>query len=116
VTIHMHEEDEGSVLVVHISDKLTNADFEILAPEFERLVHQRGKVRVLYELTDFHGWDAEGLWDEIKFDFKNFADIERIAIIGMRNGSTVSRSFGSRSPWPGSNTSIVSTHPKPGSG
>jgi hypothetical protein len=78
----MHEEDRGNLLVVQVSDKLTNSDFEKLAPEFQRLVQQRGKVRVLYELNDFHGWDAKALWDEIKFDFKNFADVERIAVVG----------------------------------
>jgi hypothetical protein len=78
----MQEEDEGNFLVVEVCDKLTNSDFESLAPEFQRLVQHRGKVRVLYELNHFHGWDAQALWDEIKFNFRNFADVERIAIVG----------------------------------
>jgi len=65
----MQEEDEGNFLVVEVGDKLTNADFESLAPEFQRLVQHRGRVRVLYEFNDFHGWDAQAHWDQIKFDF-----------------------------------------------
>jgi len=84
MTIQMHQEDDGDALVVQVSDTLTNADFKSLGSEFQRLVQQRGRVRVLYELNDFHGLDGPALWDEIRFDFKNFADVERIAIVGDR--------------------------------
>jgi hypothetical protein len=33
-------------------------------------------------MTDFHGWEAGALWDEIKLDIKHFADIERLAVVG----------------------------------
>jgi hypothetical protein len=33
-------------------------------------------------MIDFHGWDARGLWDEIKFDVKHFSEIERLAVVG----------------------------------
>jgi hypothetical protein len=39
-------------------------------------------LRLLFEMTDFHGWEAGALWDEIKLDIKLFADIERIAVVG----------------------------------
>ena len=58
------------------------ADYQQFAPQFELLVRQVGKLRVLLNLTDFHGWDIGALWDEIKLDVKHFADIERIAVVG----------------------------------
>jgi hypothetical protein len=33
-------------------------------------------------MQDFHGWEASALWQDIKFDFKHFADIERLAMVG----------------------------------
>jgi hypothetical protein len=51
-------------------------------PEFERLVKKNGKIRVLFEMTDFHGWELSALWDDIKFDVKHFSDVERLAMIG----------------------------------
>jgi hypothetical protein len=33
-------------------------------------------------MSDFRGWDAGALWEDIKFDVKHFSDIERIAFVG----------------------------------
>ena len=52
------------------------------APEFERLIKLNGKMRVLFDLAGFHGWEAGALWEDIKFDVKHFADIERLAMVG----------------------------------
>jgi len=80
--IKFEDEDEGKVLAVHISGKLTKADYVFFTPEFERLVKLNGKLRVLFDMTGFHGWDAGALWEDIKFDVKHFADIERLAMVG----------------------------------
>ena len=80
--IQLNEENGGKILAVRVSGKLVKADYEYCVPEFERLLRQHGKLRVLFDLTGFHGWEAGALWDEIKFDIKHFADIERIAVVG----------------------------------
>ena len=64
--------------------RLAKADYEHFVPEFERLVRQHGKLRVLFDMTGFHGWDAGALWEDIKFDMKHFADIERLAMVGEK--------------------------------
>jgi hypothetical protein len=82
MAIQLVEENGGKILAVHVSGKLSKADYEHFAPEFERLVKQHGKVSVLFDMTGFHGWDGAALWEDIKFDAKHFADIDRIAMIG----------------------------------
>jgi hypothetical protein len=82
--IQLDEQNGGKTLVVHVSGKLAKADYEHFVPEFERLVRQHGKLRVLFDMTGFHGWEAGALWDDIKFDVKHFADIERLAMIGEK--------------------------------
>ena len=37
---------------------------------------------MLFDMTGFHGWDAGAAWEDIKFDIKHFADIERVAMVG----------------------------------
>jgi len=76
------EKDGGKMLEVAVSGKLTHTDYSQLMPAFERLVRQHGKIRVLFEMTDFHGWEVAALWDDIKFDVKHFSDIERLAMVG----------------------------------
>jgi len=36
----------------------------------------------MFDLAGFQGWEGSALWECIKFDFKHFADIERIAMVG----------------------------------
>ncbi len=80
--IQLNEEDDGKVLILHISGKLVKADYGHFVNEFERLIRQHGKLRVLFDMGDFHGWDAGAAWEDIKFDIKHFADIERLAMVG----------------------------------
>jgi hypothetical protein len=84
MAIQLEEEKDGTILVVHVSGKLTKADYGHFVPEFERLVQQHGKLRVLFDMTDFHGWDAGAIWEDVKFDVKHFADIERLAMVGEK--------------------------------
>jgi hypothetical protein len=80
--IQIKQENGGKLVAVQVTGKLIKADYERCVPEFERLIRQHGKLRLLFEMTDFHGWEAGALWDEIKLDIKLFADIERIAVVG----------------------------------
>ena len=84
MSIQFNQEDGGRILVVHVSAKLEKEDYEHFVPEFERLVCQQGTLRVLFDMTGFHGWDAGTLWEDIKFDIKHFADIERLAMVGEK--------------------------------
>ena len=86
--IQLNEENGGKILVVHISGKLGKGDYEHFVPEFERLLRQYGKLCVLFDMTDFHGWDAGAMWEDIKFDIRHFAEIERLAMIGEKKMAT----------------------------
>jgi len=80
--IHLNEQNDGKILVVHVTGKLVAADYEVFVPEFERLAREHGKLRVLFDMTDFHGWTAGALWADTMFAMHHFSDIERLAMIG----------------------------------
>ena len=82
MAIKLTENDGGKVLEVQVSGKLAHEDYLHFVPKFEQLIKQHGKLRVLFDMTDFHGWEAGALWDDIKLDIKHFSDIERLAMIG----------------------------------
>jgi hypothetical protein len=82
--MQFHEEEGGKILVIHISGKLVKADYPDFVAKFEHLVRQHGKLRVLFDMTGFHGWDLGAAREDIKFDIKHFADIERLAMIGEK--------------------------------
>ena len=80
--IKFNDEDEGSLLAVQVSGKLTRADYVYFVSEFERLLQLNGKMLVLFDMTGFKGWEGGALWEDIKFDIKHFSDIERLALVG----------------------------------
>lgn len=82
MTAELKEIGSGKVLEIHVSGKLLKKDYAAFVPAVERLVKQLGKIRMLVEMRDFHGWTAGALWEDIKFDAKHFNDIERLAIVG----------------------------------
>lgn len=67
---------------VRVTGTLTRDDYAVFVPQLERQIEQHGKVRILFEMHDFHGWSAGALWEDVKFDAKHFRDIERLAVIG----------------------------------
>jgi hypothetical protein len=73
---------DGKVIEVTVTGKLTKEAYEQFVPLTEAAIQRHGKVRVLFVMHDFHGWDAGALWEDIKFDMKHFSHIERLAIVG----------------------------------
>ena len=80
--VELREEAGGKIVAVTLSGKLTAADYEHFGGVMDRLIKQHGKVRVLCTMHDFHGWTAGALWEDIKFDLKHFAHIEKLALVG----------------------------------
>jgi len=72
----------GKLLHVKITGKLTKETYEAFVPLVEEQIKEHGKIDILLELHDFHGWTAGALWEDIKFDTKHWNDIERLAIVG----------------------------------
>jgi hypothetical protein len=84
MSLQIHEKANGRILAIKVSGKLTRDDYEQFGPAMEQLIERHGKVRVLFEMHDFHGWDAGALWEDVKFNAKHFRDIERLAMVGEK--------------------------------
>ena len=80
MSIQLHEEKGGKILVIQVSGKLVTEDYHFFESEFERLVREHGKLRVLFDITGFHGWEG----GEIKLSMKHFSYIERLATVGEK--------------------------------
>ena len=71
-----------NVLQVRMSGKLSAEDYRRMVPVMESAILEHGKLRLLVEMQDFHGWEAGALWEDLKFDFNHFGDFQKIAIVG----------------------------------
>ena len=67
-----------------MSGKLHDEDYKTFVPLVDAAIAKDGKVRVLAQFHDFHGWDLGALWDDIKFSTTHCTRIERIALVGEK--------------------------------
>lgn len=82
MAIEIIPSDGENLLAIHLSGTLHKDDYRQFVPEVERAIRDKGKVRMLVEMSEFHGWDAGALWEDVKFDARHFRDIARLAIVG----------------------------------
>ncbi len=73
---------DPNLVEVRISDRLSRDDYTKFVPQVESVINRVGKIRILMEMQDFHGWEMGAMWEDIKFDLKHFKDIERLAMVG----------------------------------
>ncbi|MCC9608456.1 STAS/SEC14 domain-containing protein [Blastopirellula sp. JC732] len=72
----------GKLVHVKATGKLTKESYEVFVPVIEKQIAEHGKLRILFEMHDFHGWTMSAAWEDMKFDYKHWNDIERLAIVG----------------------------------
>ena len=72
------------VLGFKLSGKLHDADYKTFVPLIDEAA-KSGKVRLLSQFHDFHGWDLHALWDDIKFSTTHCTTIDRVALVGDKS-------------------------------
>jgi universal stress protein A len=77
--IHVQEDN---IVAFRLSGKLSHADYQAFLPRLEELIKAHGRISVLLELADFHGWDLDAARDDFRFGMRHQDDFERIAIVG----------------------------------
>jgi hypothetical protein len=80
--LELFEAEYGKVLITELRGMLTQDDLKHFLFEAERLIKKHGKIRMLCQIHDSHGWELGAFWEDAKFDATHFADIERLAIVG----------------------------------
>jgi hypothetical protein len=84
MAIQHNVENGGKLLVIHITGKLVKANYERFVPELVRLVREHGKLRIPFEMSDFHGWEGNAMWEDLRFAIRYYADIDGRAMIGEK--------------------------------
>lgn len=84
MAIELNENAEQRLLEVKASGKLSAEDYHNFEPAVERMI-EAGKIKILFEMHNFHGWEMGAVWEDIKFAAKHCRDIEKIAMVGEKN-------------------------------
>ena len=73
---------DRNVIYTVAEEKLTQEDYDRLIPLLQEKIRSFGTIRWYFEMRDFEGWSLSAMWQDIKFDFKNLENLERIAMVG----------------------------------
>ena len=76
------DDSNPDYLAIRLSGKLTAEDYEDFVPKVESIVQEKGSIRILMTMHDFHGWEMAAAWEDTKFGLHHYSDIERIAMVG----------------------------------
>lgn len=82
--MHKITPSEGNLVTVDVTGKLTQEDYEALIPSWKATIARHGKMRLLFVMHDFHGWEPHAAWDDFRFDLKHQTQVERIAMVGEK--------------------------------
>jgi len=80
--IEVLQTGSAKILAFKLSGKLHDEDYQIFVPAVEAAAAAQGKLRLLAQFEDFHGWDLHAAWDDLKFGIKHYSDFDRIALVG----------------------------------
>jgi hypothetical protein len=83
MAIELQGDSATKLLEVKVSGKLSKEDYDELEPLVDELI-ELGKIKILFVMHDFHGWDLGAIWEDTKFATKHCRDIEKIAMIGEK--------------------------------
>ena len=73
-----------SIVAFKLHGKLHGEDYQTFVPAVDAAVASEGRIRLLAQFEDFHGWDMRAMWADIKFGKKHYSDFDRIAMVGDR--------------------------------
>jgi hypothetical protein len=93
MALEIQEEMGSNLITVTVTGKLVREDYERFVPKIETIIKRVGKLRILFLMQDFHGWDLGAVWEDIKFDMKHFSDIVKLALVGDKKWEQWMASF-----------------------
>jgi hypothetical protein len=80
--MHTVVSTDGNIIWVRVSEKLTKEDYGELIPAWENMIKMHGKMRLVFDMQNFHGWEPVAAWDDLKFSVEHSEKVEKVAMIG----------------------------------
>jgi len=70
------------LVIVDAAGKLTKDDYETFDQELAGIAEEDDQMRILIRLSDFHGWEPQALWEDVKLDVRYRDHLDRVAVVG----------------------------------
>lgn len=96
ISIGMERVNDDFYIAVKAIGRLTHDDYTFMTPLLEAAFKEVGgpKVRVLFDGTEFEGWQVRAAWDDLKLGLKHGNEFSRIAFVGNKKWEALAASVG----------------------
>jgi hypothetical protein len=75
----------GNLIAIRISGVLVKADYMEFLTLMKQKVAEFEDVKLYMEIENFQEITLQSIWEEIKFEFKYFNNIDKLVIIGEKD-------------------------------
>ena len=73
-----------NIIASKAEGQLKGHDMEKINPLVHNIVASGQKIRWYFEMVNFTGWNAKGLWEDLKMDLEHASNYEKIAMVGEK--------------------------------
>lgn len=80
--IHILNSEKDNLIAAKISGKISKEEVQEIHSLIHKIINKNKKVGFYFELDDFHGYELEGLWADLKVDVAHLSDYGNMAIVG----------------------------------
>lgn len=79
--IDIEERPGGEFVAIKLSGIVTRADVAEAIPRLQRIMQERTPLRLYVELVGLDRFEVKGLWEELKFQSRHGAAVDRAAFV-----------------------------------
>lgn len=96
ISIGLERNNDDFYIVIKAVGRLTHGDYTFMMPVLETAFKEIGesKARVLFDGTEFDGWEMRAAWDDLKLGLKHGNEFSRIAFVGNKKWEALAASVG----------------------
>lgn len=82
IDIQHLQKDNRDLIIVTLKGRLTAEEYDVFLPHFESEIRHFTDLLILFDLSDFEGWQARSLWRKLSFNSNHRTSLAKIAIVG----------------------------------
>jgi hypothetical protein len=80
--VRIIDTEKDNLISAKISGRISKNDVQKIHPHIHNIVDKGKKVDFYFEMEDFHGYELEGLWADLKVDSAHISDYGKMAFVG----------------------------------
>lgn len=82
--IQIFNSEKDNLIAAKVSGEISKEEVQKIHPLIHEVNDKNKKVNFYLELYNFHGYDLEGLWTDLKVDTAHLSDYGNMAIVGEK--------------------------------